>query len=173
MDFTHKLTDSSGYAYIYYKKVSSTKARPELVLEHRLKNVGSKTIETNVYNHNFFVIDHQLSGPNFVIKFPFNIRANPEPKGLAYVAAMNLHTSANCRRTSASRRRYLDSGIALMTTTSRLRIEKQEPVLLFEVIAHWPDSFFGRSAPYSRRRHTSTFESSRVANSRGRSHTNS
>jgi len=36
-----------------------------------LKNTGHKAIETNQYNHNFFVIDHEVVGPDLVVKFAF------------------------------------------------------------------------------------------------------
>ena len=69
--FKHQLKDVAGYAYQYEKKVRLVKGKPQMVLEHSLKNTGKKTIETNVYNHNFFTIDHQPTGPNSVIKFSF------------------------------------------------------------------------------------------------------
>ena len=36
-----------------------------------MKNTGRKVIETNQYNHNFFVIDHEVVGPDVVVKFAF------------------------------------------------------------------------------------------------------
>jgi hypothetical protein len=68
--FTHELK-TDKYQYVYTKTVSLTKGKPELVIEYRLKNTGTTTIETDVYNHNFFVIDQQATGPDFVVKFPF------------------------------------------------------------------------------------------------------
>ena len=78
--FTHELTDPSGYSYRYTKTVRLTKGKPELVLEHSLKNTGKKTIATSVYNHNFFIIDHQPTGPSITVKFPFEVKG--EGKGL-------------------------------------------------------------------------------------------
>ncbi len=47
IQFTQEVTDpSSGYAYIYRKTVRLTKGKPEMVLEHGLKNTGSRTIRT-------------------------------------------------------------------------------------------------------------------------------
>jgi hypothetical protein len=48
-----------------------TPGKPELTLKHTLKNTGTRAIETNVYNHNFFVIDRQPTGPDFKVTFPF------------------------------------------------------------------------------------------------------
>jgi hypothetical protein len=72
--FTHELTDSSGVAYLYTKTVRLVKGKPQLVIEHRLKNTGKRAFETSVYNHNFFVIDGQPSGPDFSVKFPFDVK---------------------------------------------------------------------------------------------------
>jgi len=68
--FIHELK-SSKYQYKYTKNLKLTKGKPELVLEHILENKGTTTIETDVYNHNFFVMDNQPTGPDFVVKFPF------------------------------------------------------------------------------------------------------
>lgn len=68
--FTHVLNDTS-FSYVYTKTVQLTKGKPELVLYHTLKNTGKKTIETNVMNHNFFVIDSQITSSDFVVDLPF------------------------------------------------------------------------------------------------------
>ena len=47
--------------------------KPEMVLSHILKNTGERTIETRVYNHNFFVIDNQPTGKGFELIFPKNV----------------------------------------------------------------------------------------------------
>ena len=83
VEFTHELQDTSGYAYIYRKTVRLTEGKPEMVLEHSLKNTGRKTIETSVYNHNFYVIDGQPTGPDVVVKFPFEVRAPANFRSLA------------------------------------------------------------------------------------------
>ena len=75
VEFTHILTDESGYAYEYTKTVRLIKGKPEMVLENSLKNTGTKPIETTVYNHNFFVIDQEPTGPNIVTKFPYPVQA--------------------------------------------------------------------------------------------------
>jgi hypothetical protein len=71
--FIHDLEDKV-YSYHYEKSISLTKDKPELVLNHILKNTGTRTIETNVYNHNFFVIDRHPIGPGLVVKFPFILK---------------------------------------------------------------------------------------------------
>jgi len=71
IEFTQRLKSDQGYAYVYRKTVRLVKGKPQLLLEHSLKNTGSKVIETNQYNHNFFVIDHEVVGPDVVVKFVF------------------------------------------------------------------------------------------------------
>ena len=79
IEFTQELTDpSSGTSYVYRKTVRLTKGKPEMVLEHSLKNTGRRTIQSAVYNHNFLVLDKQPPGPDFSITFPFQIQS-PHP----------------------------------------------------------------------------------------------
>ena len=82
LEFVQELVDQSGYGYIYSKTVRLTKDRPELVLEHSLRNTGRKVIETLVYNHNFIVLDDRPSGPDFVIRFPFEVKPARDTQGL-------------------------------------------------------------------------------------------
>jgi hypothetical protein len=70
VEFTHQV-NANGYAYEYRKTVRLAKDKPEFVIEHELKNTGSKTIDTQVYNHNFFVIDNEVVGPEMTIRFPW------------------------------------------------------------------------------------------------------
>jgi len=76
--FTHQLKDVAGYSYIYEKKVRLVKGKPQMVLEHKLKNTGKKALRTDVYCHNFFTIDHQPTGPNSVVKFAFPVSVTTE-----------------------------------------------------------------------------------------------
>lgn len=84
VEFTHELIDESGYSYIYRKVVSLIPEKPELLLEHWLHNTGTKPIETSVYNHNFFVIDEEPTGPNILTIFPFEVSA--EGRGFGSIA---------------------------------------------------------------------------------------
>ena len=78
VSFTHQLKDAAGYSYVYEKKVKLVKGKPQMVLEHKLKNTGKKAIQTAVYCHNFFMIDQEPTGPNMVIKFAFPLSINRE-----------------------------------------------------------------------------------------------
>ena len=92
VEFTQALADPvSGYAYLYKKTVRLAKDAPRLIIEHSLRNTGKKTIETNVYNHGFFMLDGQPSGPDFTVKFPFDVKAVADLQGLAEVRGKELH----------------------------------------------------------------------------------
>src|SRR5258708_7099964 len=70
---------SSGYAYSYRKTVSVTKDKPQLVLDHSLRNTGRLAIHSSVYNHNFLYLDRQSPSPDISITVPFMIQAAPPP----------------------------------------------------------------------------------------------
>ncbi|MEO6187831.1 MAG: hypothetical protein ABIO82_03340, partial [Ginsengibacter sp.] len=74
IEFRQILNDAS-YSYEYKKTIELRKGKSEMVISHTLKNTGNKTIETDVYNHNFFMLDKQTTGPGFTISFPFNLKA--------------------------------------------------------------------------------------------------
>jgi hypothetical protein len=71
IEFQHRLRSDDGYAYVYTKTVRLVKGMPRLLIEHTLKNTGDKVIESTQYNHNFFVIDREVVGPDVVAKFVF------------------------------------------------------------------------------------------------------
>ena len=83
--FKHTLV-KGGYAYEYEKIISLTNGKPEMVLEHTFTNTGNKTIETEVYNHNFFFIDTMNIGPGYSVKFPFDLIGEGEVKGIGEFA---------------------------------------------------------------------------------------
>jgi hypothetical protein len=81
VEFKHVLSDAaSGYGYVYQKTVRLSAGKPEMVLEHRLRNTGARPIETRVYNHNFLVLDGQGPGGGVTVSVPFAIRTDQAPK---------------------------------------------------------------------------------------------
>ncbi len=90
IEFTHRLKGDSGYAFVYTKKVRLEPGRPVMVLEHSLRNTGTRPIETQQYNHNFFTIDGQPTGPDFAVRFPFAVRSLQDLKGIARVENNSL-----------------------------------------------------------------------------------
>jgi hypothetical protein len=78
IEFTQTLTDPrSGYGYVYRKTISVSTG--EMTIRHRLRNTGSRLIDTNVYNHNFLRIDGAGPGPNYTITVPFAIQSHRPP----------------------------------------------------------------------------------------------
>lgn len=65
-----QLLKGTEYAYDYIKTVKLVKNKPIMVLSHALKNTGTTTIETSVFDHNFLVMDKQTTGPGFVVTLP-------------------------------------------------------------------------------------------------------
>jgi hypothetical protein len=70
----------SGYGYQYQKAVSLNPADARLTISHRLRNTGTRPITTDFYNHNFFNVDGDPVGPNYRIRFPFEVKAK-DPRG--------------------------------------------------------------------------------------------
>jgi len=73
--FIHELNGPNGYAYVYRKTARLEPDKPVLVLDHSLRNTGTRAIQTSQYDHNFFVIDGQPTGPDALVEFPFELRA--------------------------------------------------------------------------------------------------
>jgi hypothetical protein len=114
VEFTQELTDpGTGYGYLYHKTVRLIAGKPEMVLEHRLKNTGRRAIITSVYNHNFLVLDHQPTGPDFSLTVPFQIHSlQPPDKNLAEIRGnrfVYLKTLANQDRVFTTFSGFSDS----------------------------------------------------------------
>jgi hypothetical protein len=82
--FTQTL-DDTACSYVYTKTLRVPKGKPQLVIEHTLKNTGRRVIETNVYDHNLFLLDRQPIGPGLVLSFPFRVRSSEE-RGIGSLA---------------------------------------------------------------------------------------
>ena len=86
--FQHSL-NSSNYSYRYEKRILLPNGKPELILSHKFTNTGKKSIDTQVYNHNFFMIDSSIIGPGYVVKLPFEIQAQGRLKGIGEFAKID------------------------------------------------------------------------------------
>jgi hypothetical protein len=73
--FTQTLQSPLGFAYVYEKTLRLDQHQPVLVLEHHLKNTGTKAIDTQVYDHDFFMLDGAPTGPGMTVHFPFEPQA--------------------------------------------------------------------------------------------------
>jgi hypothetical protein len=107
IEFKHQLADpSTGYAYEYRKTVSLAGDRPQMVLDHGLRNTGKQVIQSSVYNHNFLYLDRQAPGPDFSLTVPFNIRTSPAPANS--LAEVRENRIAFSRTLTGEDRVYLD-----------------------------------------------------------------
>ncbi|RXH56302.1 hypothetical protein [Granulicella sibirica] len=69
--FRQELHSTIGVAYVYEKVLSLDRHGNVLHLEHHLKNIGTKPIDTEVYDHDFFMLDQKPIGPGLQVTYPF------------------------------------------------------------------------------------------------------
>jgi len=60
-----------GWAYRYEKQIRIQADPAGFVIVHRLENTGTKTIDTNHYNHSFVIIDDAPIDERYHFVFPF------------------------------------------------------------------------------------------------------
>lgn len=75
IEFVQELQTDAGWGYQYVKQITLPADSLTFVISHRLKNTGSKPLETNHYNHNFTIIDNDPIGTNYRLKFPWPVSA--------------------------------------------------------------------------------------------------
>lgn len=71
VSFQQRLTSPTGISYLYTKKLLLSRDGSVLTLHHTLKNLGAAPLVTNVYDHDFFMLDGQPTGPGFVLHLAF------------------------------------------------------------------------------------------------------
>jgi hypothetical protein len=154
--FTQQLHDSTGYAYVYTKTLKLIKGKPRLILEHCLKNTGKKIIETDVFDHNFPVIDKEPTGPAMKIIFPFTVQA--EGKGWGLLAKTNKNEIIFLRELDKKESVYsaglqgfgntakdYDFNIQNQKTGAGVRIAGDQPL---EKLVYWACSTTACPEPY-------------------------
>jgi hypothetical protein len=125
IEFRHELADpSSGYAYEYRKTVSLAGDKPQMLLDHALRNTGKRVLQTSVYNHNFLYLDRQAPGPDFSLSVPFRIRTSQPTAGS--LAEIRENQIAFSRTLTGEDRIYLDiQGFGADPKDYDIRIENQ------------------------------------------------
>ncbi len=68
-EFVHGMDTNIGYAYEYTKKIRLE--TDGISVSHRLENTGERTIETSVYDHNFFTFGGAAAGGGTSVDVPF------------------------------------------------------------------------------------------------------
>lgn len=69
--FQQRLTSPNGLSYLYTKKLMMSNDGSVLTLSHSLKNLSNKSLVTDVYDHDFFMLNNQPTGPGFVLHLAF------------------------------------------------------------------------------------------------------
>ena len=153
--FRQQLKDTT-FSYIYTKWVKLSKGRPELILSHTLKNRGKKMIETDVFDHNFFLIDSQSTGPELVLKFSFPPSAEGA-RGLGDLAAIRGDSIVILRQLTGKESVYAilhgyddqagdyDIRLENHTTGAGLRIRADRPL---SRLVYWGNSKILCPEPY-------------------------
>lgn len=88
ISFTQVIDSDFGFGYIYTKIIRLK--NKGFSIEHSLDNTGEKAIETDQFNHNFFMIDQKQSGPPFKIIFPYEISTTDNLKGFLEIDGKEL-----------------------------------------------------------------------------------
>ena len=91
IEFVHELGDHNGYSYRYTKRLALAKGKAGMTIHHTLRNTGKKPIQTDQYNHNFFMLDGEPTGPDSTVTFPFDLKPQrPVPEDLAEVKGRTI-----------------------------------------------------------------------------------
>lgn len=85
IQFLHILNDKD-YPYEYTKTIELVEGKPEMKISYNLKNTGKEIIETQVFNHNFFVFDQHIIGAGFELIFKRDISCSVKGKGFGDIA---------------------------------------------------------------------------------------
>lgn len=73
ISFRHRLA-GTDYGYEYSKEITLPRGMAKMIITHALHNTGQTAIETNVFDHNFFVVDDHDLGPGFALRFRFPLQ---------------------------------------------------------------------------------------------------
>jgi hypothetical protein len=96
--FRQRVIAPDGVSYLYTKRLSLNRDGSGLRLEHTLRNLGKQPLVTDVYDHDFFMLDGQPTGPGFVLHLSFAPKEAPislgpkasiEGQDIRYVAEVN------------------------------------------------------------------------------------
>ena len=123
VEFTQELNDpATGYGYLYKKTIRLTPDKPEMVIEHSLKNTGKLPIKSVLYNHNFTLFD-RLPTDAITVTVPYEIKSTRPPD--ANVATITGHQFAYAKAVGHGPcHRWL---AGLWSHSLRLRLQNRKP----------------------------------------------
>lgn len=95
--FRQALADDRGWGYAYVKEVALLRDAPGFEIRHELRNTGTKPMDTDVYCHNFIIIDDRPVGPDYVVSFPFAPKATTDKHlhGLVEISGNEIRLKGN------------------------------------------------------------------------------
>lgn len=90
----------NGFSYVLEKEIRLEDGG--FSIQYRLHNNGDKMISTQEYAHNFMAIDEKLMGPDYVLRFPFEIRPEKfgemvNPKGIVEMGSKSVEFNGSPR----------------------------------------------------------------------------
>lgn len=71
IEFRQKVSTPQGWAYEYVKRLSLPAGSSELLVEHSLKNLGTRRLASSHYSHNYFLVDRLPPGPDYSLDCSF------------------------------------------------------------------------------------------------------
>jgi hypothetical protein len=130
--FRQVLKTSFGYAYVYEKTLSLDKKTNTLHLTHSLRNIGTKPLDTAVYDHDFFMLDHKTTGPGMQVHFPWvPVPDKPFPESVAiegstikWISAMQSRRSPQAYLTGYDNTKASDYDITVEDTELGIGVEQ-------------------------------------------------
>lgn len=96
ISFRHELKSDIGFSYIYEKLIQLK--NNGFTLHHKLQNTGEKEIETDQFNHNFFMIDSEPSGTAFSISLPYHVSTKDDTQGFVEIRENEIHFIKDLQR---------------------------------------------------------------------------
>jgi hypothetical protein len=105
---TQEIKTDFGYGYKYEKTVELDKKGGGLTLRHKLKNTGTKPLETDVYDHDFYMLDNKPTDAGMTVKLGFAPTPDkPFPSTATIDGKMITFNSAPSGRTNPAPQGYL------------------------------------------------------------------
>ena len=141
IEFTQSLNTTQGWSYEYTKAVRLDDTAHAVTITRRLKNTGTKKIDTDHYGHNFLKIDDIPAGPDYVFEFPFQPRfgegSKPEgcvelkDKTLVFLKQVPAGKSVWVRLDGFSKPSDSQMRIVNRRTGAAMTIQTDKPLLRF------------------------------------------
>ena len=88
--FQQILHAPNGIAYKYEKVLALDRHGSTVTLHHTLKNLGKSPLVTEVYDHDFFMLDGQPTGPGMEVRFAFTPHPDEPFEPLAAIEGKSL-----------------------------------------------------------------------------------